>query len=319
MYQVQTKAPAGTGWPALNDDTLPVRCTSVDAEIARHCAVLDSLREPVLQRVLARIAKEHVPVAPSRVADLGQVIDNTLLDPVAGPDEIAQLCAEAAHRRFATVSVNSRFVSLAAGLLENTNVGVCATVAFPFGTMSTEGKVCEARSAAWDGAAEVEVVLPTGLLKAKRYQEMFADILYVRQAVEQPVRLGVVLETGLLDAEEMIDGALLAVAADADFVTTSTGFVAPGPSLDDVRLLRGVLGGSLGIKVMGTIRTWDGARSFLLAGASRIATSRGAAVMTSFLASRRWADQQFGEDRRERRGRTDHVSVPTLVGHHVAS
>jgi deoxyribose-phosphate aldolase len=142
-----------------------------------------------------------VPTVPSSALPLTQRIDHTLLHPVVQPDEIARLCHEVTQWHFATVCVNSRFVSLAAVLLEKTGVGVCASVAFPFGAMSTEAKICEAQSAAWDGATEVDMVLPIGLLKAQRYREVFADILYVRQAVEQPARLRVALETGLLTTD----------------------------------------------------------------------------------------------------------------------
>lgn len=197
-------------------------------------------------------------------------------------------------RCVATVGVNSRFVSRAAELLENTGVGVCASVAFPFGAVSTEAKVAEARSAAWDGATEIDMVLPMGLLKARRYQEVFADILYVRQAVERPVLLRVVLETGLLTTDEMIDAALIAVAAGTDAIKTSTGFLAPGPSLADVRLLRQVLGGKIGIKVAGNIRSWDGVSCFFAAGASRVATACGGQIARGFLESRGMADAHPG-------------------------
>ncbi len=294
MHQVQRKTRERNGNSACECGQPGARLPAVDGEIARHREVLSSvLRKPVLQRAFARIAKEYVPVAPSSADELAQLIDHTLLDPVAQPDEIARVCREAAQWRFATVCVNSRFVSLAVDLLENSGVGVCASIAFPFGAMSTEAKVCEAQSVVWDGATEVDVVLSLGLLKAQRYREVFADILYVRQAVEQPVRLRVVLEASLLTTDEMIDGALIAVAAGADFVKTSTGFAASSASPEDVRLLREVLGGSMGIKVSGNIHTWDGAREFLSAGASRIGSTRGVDIMARFLDSRRLAAQQI--------------------------
>jgi deoxyribose-phosphate aldolase len=304
MYQTHAlpEVRAGAGPVACN--SLSADVPMVDGLVAGRCHVLASvLREPVLRRTLGRIGESYTPALPASVRALGQRIDFTLLDPLASPDKIARLCREAAQRHVATVSVNSRFVSRAAELLENTGVGVCASVAFPFGAMSTEAKIGEARSAVWDGAMEIDMVLPIGLLKGRRYQEVFADIRYVRQAVERPVQLRVVLETGLLTTDEMIDSALIAVAAGTDAIKTSTGFLAPGPSPADVRLLRRVLGGEIGIKVAGNIHTWDGASYFFAAGASRVASDCGTEIARGFLESRGMTDAHSGW----RRGR--HVST----------
>lgn len=312
MYQAPTQTPERTIGSMKSERVPRARRASTHPEAAWHLHELSgALREPVRQRTIARIADAYEPIVPSSARQLAQLIDYSLLDPMTTPDEIQQLCREAAYWRFGTVCVNSRFVSLAVAMLENTGVWVCATIAFPFGAMSTEAKVCEARSAVWDGALEVDAVLPIGLLKSRRYEEVFADILYVRQAVDQPARLRVVLETGLLTSDEMIDGALIAVAAGADFIKTSTGFTAPGPSPADVRLLRDVIGGSMGIKVDGTIHTWDGVHAFLRAGASRIGTSRGVEVMTGYLASRRWSDRPIDERDSQDMGRGERAGLLT--------
>lgn len=259
---------------------------TVDTIATRRCRVLSSvLREPVLRKTFGRIAERYEPGLPSSLTSLAQRIDSMLLDPLMHRDAIVRSCREAAEWQFATVSVSSRFVSLAAKATEDTSVGVCASVAFPFGTASTESKIAEAQSAIWDGATEIDLVPPIGLLKAGFYQEVFADILYVRQAVEPPVKLRVVLESGLLTEDQIVDGALIAVAAGADAVSTSTGFLARGPSPADVRLLRRAVGGAIGIKVVGTIHTWEGARWFLAAGATRVASSRGPEIARGFHAS----------------------------------
>lgn len=286
MYEVHALThEAGPGVKATCD-VLSGDMASVDEALARRCHVLASvLRKPVLRKALARVGEKYTPAMPSTVPAVAGRIDRTVLGPTAQPGDIEGACREAVEWGFATVGVNSRFVSLAVERLEDTGVGVCASVAFPFGAMSTEAKVAEARSAVWDGATEVDMVLPMGLIKGRRYREVFADILYVRQAVEPPAKLRVVLETGLLTTDEMIDGAFLAAAAGADAIKTSTGFLAPGPSPSDVRLLRRVLGGEIGIKVAGTIHTWDGAGCFVAAGATRIASSSGTQIVRSFLAS----------------------------------
>lgn len=295
MWQAGTVTPGGSEWLPVACSVLGADAPPVNVAAARRCHVLSEvLREPVLRETFRRVAEPYTPVPPTSALALGQRIDFTLLEPLAQRDDVARLCREAAQWHFGTVCVNSRFVSLAAEALDGTGVGVCASIAFPFGAMSIEAKVVEAQSAIWDGALEIDLVPPIGLLKARHYQEVFAEILYVRQAVESPVKLRVVLETGLLTIDEMIDAALIAVAAGADAVKTSTGFLASGPSPADVQLLRRVLGGAIGIKVAGNIHTWDGARCFLTAGATRVASSRGVEIAGGFIALHALGSAQIG-------------------------
>ncbi len=219
-----------------------------------------------------------VPVSPSKLAAL---IDHTLLRPEAKPDEVAELCREAREYGFATACVNSRFVPLARELLRGAGPGIAAVIGFPFGASSTEAKVCEAHQALRDGATELDMVLPVGPLRAGDHLAVLEDVRAVREAAPNAV-LKVILETCLLTDEEKVRGALLAVAAGADFVKTSTGFGSGGATVEDVRLLRATVGDSAGVKASGGIRTWEDARAMLEAGASRLGCSRSVAILEDF-------------------------------------
>ncbi len=213
------------------------------------------------------------PLTPESLAAL---IDHTLLKPEATPQQIAQLCAEARDQGFAAVCVNPLYVNLAADLLAGSAVAVATVVGFPLGATPTEVKVCETLQALRDGATEIDMVLPIGMLKAGRYDVVARDINAVVQAAHSAgAAVKVIIEAALLTTEEKIAACLVSKHAGADFVKTSTGFGPGGATVEDVALMRRVVGSALGVKAAGGIRTFQQAQAMIEAGANRIGASAG--------------------------------------------
>jgi deoxyribose-phosphate aldolase len=225
-------------------------------------------------------------VFPTEVAELAGMIDHTILKADAVPEQIHTLCEEARQYRFASVCVNASYVPMCKELLNGTGVDVCCVVGFPLGATSTVAKACEAEQALREGATEIDMVLHIGLMKARAYASIFADIAAVATVTHrQKARLKVILETCLLTDEEKMKASLIAKKAGADFVKTSTGFSTGGATADDIRLMRSVVGPAMGVKASGGIRTTDEAIAMVRAGASRIGASAGIAIVKG-LASR---------------------------------
>ena len=200
-------------------------------------------------------------------------IDHTLLKPEATSDEIRQLCKEAAENCFASVCINPTYVALGAELLRDSSTKVCTVVGFPLGAHLTEVKAYETRRAIQDGAREIDMVIDIGALKSKDHAKVERDIRGVVEACGPHVVSKVILEMTLLTTEEKIAGCSLAKAAGADFVKTSTGFAGGGATLEDVKLMREVVGSDMGIKAAGGIRTVEDAKQMIAAGATRLGTS----------------------------------------------
>ncbi len=211
---------------------------------------------------------------------LGAMIDHTLLRADATPDEIAQLCYEARKYGFASVCVNPTHVKLAAELLKHSPVKVCTVIGFPLGATPPEVKAYEAEDAIQDGAREIDMVVNIGALKARDYTLVAQDIqavVNVAHAHDSIVK--VILEMALLNEEEKVAGCLLSKEAGADFVKTSTGFGPGGATVDDVRLMRRVVGQEMGVKAAGGIRSLAEAESLVRAGATRIGASAGVRIV----------------------------------------
>ena len=211
--------------------------------------------------------------------DLAPLIDHTLLKPDATRADIERLCAEASEHRFATVCVYSGWVPLCVERLRGSRIGVCTVAGFPHGAQHTEIKVFETARAIELGASEVDVVLAIGLIKSGELNAAENELKAVVKAAGPGARIKAILETALLTSEEKMAAAKLAQAAGAAFVKTSTGFAAGGATEDDVRLLRMTLGPTMGIKASAGIRTAASALALVRAGATRIGTSAGVAIV----------------------------------------
>jgi deoxyribose-phosphate aldolase len=205
--------------------------------------------------------------------EVAALIDHTLLKPDATQDQIAQLCFEAKKYGFAAVCVNPTNVKLCSQLLKGSRVHVCTVVGFPLGATPPEVKAYEAQQAIDDGATEVDMVINIGALKSRESALVARDIAGVVEAAGPDALVKVILEMALLTTEEKIAGCSLARAAGAEFVKTSTGFASGGATVEDVRLMRQVVGPGMGVKAAGGIRTREEAQAMIAAGATRLGTS----------------------------------------------
>lgn len=218
--------------------------------------------------------------------DIAGLIDHTLLKPDATADQIAQLCYEARKYKFASVCVNPTHVKLCSELLQGTQVKVCTVIGFPLGASAPEVKAFEAQTAIKDGATEIDMVLNVGALKA-------GDLTLAAQDIHEVVQVGhnagaivkVIIETSLLNDEEKVTACLLAKEAGADFVKTSTGFSGGGATVDDVNLMRRVVGPEMGVKASGGVRDFEDAQNMVKAGATRLGASAGVKIVQGQLAS----------------------------------
>jgi deoxyribose-phosphate aldolase len=227
----------------------------------------------------------ELPPAPPALAyptdqTLAGWIDHTILKPEATGEQVKTLCAEARQFGFAAVCVNPVYVPLVAALLSGSAVKVCSVVSFPLGTTPLVNKVQETRTAVQHGAQEIDMVLNVGALKSGTPQMAFEDVrAVVEEAHAGNAQVKVILETCLLTREEKILASLLCKEAGADFVKTSTGFGAGGATVEDVDLMRRVVGAQVGVKASGGIRTLADARAMLDAGANRLGMSAGVKIL----------------------------------------
>ncbi len=205
---------------------------------------------------------------------LSEFIDHTLLKPTAKESQIRLLCKEAITYNFRTVCINGCWVALAAELLQNSKVEIATVVGFPLGAMSTEAKVAETKEALMNGADEVDMVMNLGWLKAKDYKNVQNEISRVKKVMGSKI-LKVIIETCYLTNEEKEKACELAIAANADYIKTSTGFGPEGATFTDVQLLKKTVGDNALIKASGGVRDKATALTFIEMGVSRIGTSSG--------------------------------------------
>lgn len=210
---------------------------------------------------------------------LAGMIDHTILKANATQDQVERLCDEAARYGFASVCVNSCWVSLAARLLSNTSVKVCTVIGFPLGAMSTAGKSAEAAFAVADGADELDMVINVGWLLAGDDDAVRDDIAAVVEAARGRC-VKVIIETCLLTDEQIVRACELSVQAGASFVKTSTGFSTGGATVEDVALMRRTVGDRCKVKASGGIHNASEAQAMVDAGANRIGTSSGIAIVS---------------------------------------
>lgn len=213
-------------------------------------------------------------------SQLAALIDHTLLKPEATAAQIEQLCAEAVRYGFAAVCVNPAYVKLAVRLLRRSPIAVCTVAGFPLGATLPEVKAYEAARALELGAREIDMVLNIGALRSGDEATVARDI----RAVVKAVRAGggilkVILETPLLTDDQKRAACRIAKKCGADFVKTATGFAGGGATVADVALMRETVGPKMGVKAAGGIRSLADAQALVAAGANRLGTSAGVAIM----------------------------------------
>lgn len=210
---------------------------------------------------------------------LAKYIDHTLLKAEATPEQVIRLCEEAKQYHFASVCVNSCYAKLVSQQLQGSDVKTCCVVGFPLGAMHTAAKAYETKTAILDGAAEIDMVISVGALKAGRLEDVREDIAAVVQAAQGRALVKVIIETCLLTDEEKVTVCRLAQEAGADFVKTSTGFSTGGATAEDVALMKQTVGDAMSVKASGGIRSLDAALTMIAAGADRIGTSSGIQII----------------------------------------
>lgn len=210
---------------------------------------------------------------------LAGMIDHTILKPGATREELKKICGEAKQYHFATVCVNSSNIPFVARELRGSSVKPIAVVGFPLGAATAQAKAFEAKEAIRNGAEEIDMVINIGALKSKDYQMVYNDILCVVEA-SKPYKVKVILETSSLDHDEKIVACVLSKTAGAAFVKTSTGFGTGGATVEDIALMRKIVGSDMEVKASGGIRSKEDAEAMIKAGANRIGASASVAIVT---------------------------------------
>ena len=210
---------------------------------------------------------------------INTTIDHTLLKQDSTQAQLEKLCAEALQYSFATVCVQPIWVPLCAKLLKGSPVKVCTVIGFPLGANTSATKAFETSQALVDGAEEIDMVINIGALKDGKLDVVKHDIEAVVKAANGHT-VKVIIETCLLTREEKITACEIVVAAGAHFVKTSTGFSTAGATVEDVKLMKSVVGNRCKVKAAGGVRSYADLMAMLDAGADRIGTSAGVALMT---------------------------------------
>jgi deoxyribose-phosphate aldolase len=203
---------------------------------------------------------------------VAQYIDHTLLKPEATRSDIEKVCAEARQWNFKTVCLNAANIGIASRLLAGSSVMPIAVVGFPLGASTPQAKAFEAKEAVRNGAQEIDMVINIGALKSKDYKTVLDDITAVVKA-SSPKPVKVILETHQLTRDEKVLSCVLSKVAGAAFVKTSTGFTGGGATVEDIALMRSIVGDDMGVKASGGIRSREDADKMIAAGADRLGAS----------------------------------------------
>ncbi len=212
-------------------------------------------------------------------SELAAFIDHTVLKPEVSVSDIEKLCAEAHQHSFAAVCIAPRHVPLAAKLLRDSEVHVATVVGFPHGDTLSRAKAQETRDAIDAGAHEVDMVIAIGAARDGNWKYLHDDIAAVVSAARGNAIIKVIMENAYLNAEQIARACQIAKEAGADYVKTSTGFANSGAKIDDVRLMREVVGSEMGVKAAGGIRDLETALAMIGAGASRLGCSASIAIL----------------------------------------
>ncbi len=215
---------------------------------------------------------------------LAEKIEHTTLKATATTQDIIRLCQEAKQYNFVAAVVNSSYVSLAVKELRGSKTEVCATIGFPLGASTLKVKIFEAEQALKNGAKAIDMVINLGSLKSGNYSLVENEIKSIVE-LGKSVITKIIIETCYLNREEKIRLSQMTKKLGADFIKTSTGMGSSGATVEDIKLIRAVVGPEMGIKAAGGIHSYNEAKRFIDAGADRIGTSQGAKIMIEYLES----------------------------------
>jgi deoxyribose-phosphate aldolase len=238
----------------------------------------------------------EMTVAGSEI-DIATYIDHALLNPTATAEQVEKCCAEAERFQFPAVCVYPTAVRQAADLLYEKKIKVCSVVGFPTGATTSTVKLHEAQEAVENGASELDVVINLSWLKAGRSEDIYREIASICEETGKTVKA--ILETALLTDTEKRLAAEICMDAGAAYLKTNTGWFG-GATVADIRLLRNITKGQVGIKASGGIRTLEQALELITAGATRLGTSRGVALVRQQEEGERGRGGE-GEERERRR------------------
>ncbi|MEG0307123.1 MAG: deoxyribose-phosphate aldolase [Clostridium sp.] len=217
--------------------------------------------------------------------NIRSMIDHTILKSSATKLEVIKICDEAKEYNFKSVCVNSCYTELVAKELKDSGVLVCTVVGFPLGAMDTKSKAFETARAIELGSNEIDMVINVGALKDKDYDFVKNDIKEVVETAKGKAIVKVILETCLLAEDEKIKACELSQEAGADFVKTSTGFSTGGATVEDITLMRRIVGPNMGVKASGGVRTTEDAMNVINAGATRIGASASISIVENLSTS----------------------------------
>lgn len=270
-----------TGNEKIINSVDPTEPCSVDFSDCNACGFCINRRPEDINK-LVNAGAERISSGPGCLKpqeQIANIIDHTLLKPDATQSELQITCDEAKKWNFASVCVNPSNISFVAKQLKSSTVKPIAVVGFPLGASTTSSKAFEARSAIRDGAREIDMVINIGALKSKDYATVWKDICRVTD-ISKPYPVKVILETSNLNIEEKIIACALSKAGGASFVKTSTGFGSGGATIQDVELMRKIVGPEIGVKASGGVNTEEDVRNMMKAGANRIGASASVSIVT---------------------------------------
>lgn len=210
--------------------------------------------------------------------NLSSYIDHTYLKAEGTVEDIDRLIEEAKEMEFKTICVNPSWIEYVKEKLKGSKVEICTVVGFPLGANTTESKIFEARDALDKGADEVDMVINIGKLKDGDIDYVTSEIKAVKNACQNNI-LKVIIETALLNEQEIEAASNAVLEGGGDFVKTSTGFSTRGASVEDVKIIKSVVGDYCKIKASGGIRTHDDMMAMINAGADRIGASAGKVLL----------------------------------------
>lgn len=265
---------SGSGTPNGNCSTSRDSCTNCGLCVVKKTDAVNNIINIGAARVGANSG-----VNGQIDMTLARMIDHTLLKPEATREELTKICEEAIKYHFATVCVNSSNIPFVARMLKGSDVKPIAVVGFPLGAATTQSKCFEAREAIKAGAEEIDMVINIGALKSKNYKVVYDDIKQVVDA-SRPHKVKVIIEASNLGSDEKIIACALSKTAEAAFVKTSTGFGSGGATVEDIALMRRIVGEDMEVKASGGIRTKEDAEAMVKAGANRIGASASVAIVT---------------------------------------
>ncbi len=240
-------------------------------------AIIKQVTEEVCAKYSTPATTQSGDLSP---ASLAKYIDHTLLKADASVEGVRKVCDEAKKYNFASVCVNPSYIKFVAECLAGSGVAPCCVIGFPLGACTPEAKANEAADAASNGAKEVDMVVNVGAIKSNDWMLVKRDVEGVVQATKGRAIVKVIIETCLLTDEEKVKACAISKMAGAHFVKTSTGFSTGGATAEDVALMRETVGPEIGVKASGGVKTYEDAVMMIKAGANRLGTSSGAAIVS---------------------------------------